>query len=77
MSMSALRNLDSEMRKAETGHMLIFLVMLFFIVYALFNGWFDAVGWILLFNIIINGYPIMLQRYNRIKLQELILLYGV
>jgi hypothetical protein len=25
-----------------------------------------------LFNLIINGYPIMLQRYNRIKLQELI-----
>ena len=25
----------------------------------------------LLFNILINGYPIMLQRYNRIKLQEL------
>jgi len=25
-----------------------------------------------LFNILINGYPIMLQRYNRIKLQELI-----
>lgn len=24
------------------------------------------------FNVIINGYPVMLQRYNRIKLQELI-----
>jgi len=24
----------------------------------------------LVFNVVINGYPIMLQRYNRIKLQE-------
>ena len=26
----------------------------------------------LAFNVIINGYPVLLQRYNRIKLQELI-----
>jgi hypothetical protein len=31
----------------------------------------------LVFNILINGYPIMLQRYNRIKLQELILQHEV
>ena len=69
---SALRNLDSEMRKAETGHVLIFVLMLSFVSYALLRGWLDAVVWMLLFNIIINGYPIMLQRYNRIKLRELI-----
>ena len=74
---SALRHLDGEMRKAETGHVVIFLLILLFIGYALFRGWFDAVGWILLFNIIINGYPIILQRYNRIKLQELILGQGI
>ena len=60
------------MRKAETVHVYIFLLMLVFISYALLNGWFDAVGWMLAFNILINGYPIMLQRYNRIMLQELI-----
>jgi hypothetical protein len=69
---AALQHLDYEMRKAETGHVFIFLLMLVFISYALLNGWFDAVGWLLAFNILINGYPIMLQRYNRIMLQELI-----
>ena len=69
----ALRTLDTEMRKAETGHVLIFVVMLLFVGYALLQGWLDAVAWLLLFNILINGYPIMLQRYNRIKLQELVL----
>jgi hypothetical protein len=27
---------------------------------------------LLAFSVIINGYPVMLQRYNRIKLQNLI-----
>jgi len=71
-TVSALRNLENEMRKAETGHVLIFVLMLLFVGYALWNGWLDAVGWMLLFNILFNGYPIMLQRYNRIKLQDLI-----
>jgi len=43
-----------------------------YVGYVLLKGWLDAVVWMLLFNILINGYPIMLQRYNRIKLQELI-----
>jgi len=65
------------MRKAESGHVIIFMLMLAFIAYALLSGWFDAAGWMLLFNVIINGYPIMLQRYNRIKLQELIQGQGI
>ena len=68
----ALQGLESEMRKAETGHALIFVLVLLFVGYGLLKGWLDAVAWMLLFNILINGYPIMLQRYNRIKLQELI-----
>lgn len=68
----ALQGLENEMRKAETGHVLIFALMLVYIGYVWLQGWLDAVGWVLLFNILINGYPIMLQRYNRIKLQALI-----
>jgi hypothetical protein len=71
-TVSALQSLLGEMQKAETGHALIFVLVLLFVGYALFKGWLDAVAWMLLFNILINGYPIMLQRYNRIKLQELI-----
>jgi len=68
----ALQQLDHEMRQAETGHVFIFVAMLLFSGYALLQGQLGAVGWMLVFNVMINGYPIMLQRYNRIKLQELI-----
>lgn len=74
---SGLQHLDSEMRKAETGHLIVFLLVLLFVIYALIMGWFDAAGWLLAFNVLINGYPIMLQRYNRIKLQEIIQKLGI
>lgn len=67
-----LRNLENEMRKAETSHLAIFFMVLVLVIYALFKGWFDAAAWLLLFNILFNGYPVLLQRYNRIKIQELI-----
>jgi hypothetical protein len=68
----ALQHLDHQMRNAETAHVYIFILMLIFSGYALIKGGPAAMGWMLGFNILINGYPIMLQRYNRIKLQELI-----
>ncbi len=39
------------MCQAETAHALIFSLTLLFVGYAAFNGWLDAVVWILLFNI--------------------------
>ncbi len=71
-TVAALQHLDHEMQQAEAGHVYIFLLIMVFVSYALLNGWLDAVGWMLAFNILINGYPIMLQRHNRIMLQELI-----
>lgn len=71
-TVAALQQLDQEMRKAEAIHVFIFIVMWLFISFAVLRGWFDAAGWLLLFNVLINGYPVMLQRYNRIKLHELI-----
>jgi hypothetical protein len=58
------------MRKAEMSHLFIFLIILAFMLYALANGWFSAAGWLLIFNMLINGYPVILQRYNRVKLQS-------
>jgi len=68
----ALQHLDREMKKAETAHLYIFLLMLVFSAYTLFRAGLVSMSWMLGFNILINGYPIMLQRYNRIKLQGLI-----
>jgi hypothetical protein len=69
---SALQSLEKETRKAETGHLLVFIIILFFVGYAFAEGWLATAGWLLLFNILFNGYPVMLQRYNRQKLLRLI-----
>ncbi|MBV9788916.1 MAG: hypothetical protein JOZ51_12115 [Chloroflexi bacterium] len=71
-TLSALRRLDREMRKAETSHVYIFVLMLCLMVYALLRQWLDALLWVFVFNLIFNGYPIMLQRYNRARLKLLI-----
>jgi hypothetical protein len=64
--------LENETRSAEAGHGIIFLLMLGLTLYALARGWWDAVGWLMLFNIIFNAYPVLLQRYNRIRLIRII-----
>lgn len=65
-----LDELDDALRNAETGHLLALLIMGVLTLYALTQQWWDAVGWLLLFNILINGYPIMIQRYNRLRLHQ-------
>ncbi len=71
-TVSALRTLEGEMRKAETSHLVIFFMILLPVGYALFKGWLDAMAWLLLFNVLFNGYPVLLQRYNRLKIEALI-----
>ena len=31
----------------------------------------DSAVWLAVFNIVFNAYPVMLQRYNRLRLQRL------
>jgi hypothetical protein len=71
-TIAALQSLGADMQKAESGHVVIFALMMVYVGCTLLKGWLDAALWAMLFNILINGYPVMLQRYNRIKLQELI-----
>jgi hypothetical protein len=71
-TLADLHQLDQKMRQAETSHVYLFWFMVLFISYALWRQWFDAAGWLLAFNGIINGYPILLQRYNRIRVQRLL-----
>ena len=65
---SSLSGLAQKMRDGEAGHLIIFLIMLVILGYAVINGWWDLAAWLLLFNILINVYPMMLQRYNRARL---------
>jgi hypothetical protein len=64
----AFAQLDAAMRGAETNHVIMFLIVLLAIAHAILRGWWDAAAWTLLFNVLINAYPVMLQRYNRGRL---------
>ena len=68
---AGLAKLDGDMREAETNHVIMFLVVVLAIGHALVRGWWSAAAWTLLFNVVINVYPVMLQRYNRGRLAPL------
>ncbi len=67
-----LQRLDAQMRNAEEVHVLGFLVNL--VLAALFGLLRDSrfFLWLGVFNVIINLYPIFLQRYNRSRVQMLL-----
>ena len=70
---NSLDMLDQTMRNAETAHVLTFIGVLLLTGYALLHQEFKFFLWIAGLNIMINGYPVMLQRYNRDRLQHLII----
>jgi hypothetical protein len=61
---------DVQTRRNEQGHLLWLLVTAPPTFYALFYGWAALAWWLFLGNLIINAYPIMLQRYNRARIQR-------
>jgi hypothetical protein len=67
-----LAGLEKEMRKAEGGHLLAFITVTLATVFAAVQGWLDAAGWLLLFNVPFNLYPVMLQRCNRARIQRIL-----
>lgn len=62
---ASLAVLDERMQQAEAIHEMLLVATLAVAVNAAARGWWDAAGWILLFNVLFNVYPAMLQRYNR------------
>ena len=67
---ASLAGLDEQMRQAEAVHEILLVGTLAVVVNAAVRGWWDAAGWTLLFNVLGNGYPAMLQRYNRARLAQ-------
>jgi hypothetical protein len=60
-----LAHLDQRMRDAESSHGILLVVTLGVAVHQAALGRWASAGWILLFDLAMNGYPVMLQRYNR------------
>jgi Glycosyl-4,4'-diaponeurosporenoate acyltransferase len=54
----------------EAGHLLIFAVILGITLWALVSGWRDTVAWLLLFNLLHNGYPVLSVRQIRARLSR-------
>lgn len=61
----SLDRLDAAMRTAEATHAVLFVATLPVVVHAIARRWWAAAAWTLVFDLLINGYPVMLQRYNR------------
>ncbi len=66
-----LAALEREMYKAEAGHLVVFLAVTMTAVFAAVRGWLDSAGWLMLFNVPLNFYPVMLQRRNRAHIQRI------
>ena len=60
-----LAALDERMCEAEASHAVLLVVVLMVVVHAVARGWWVAAVWTLVFDVLMNGYPVMLQRYNR------------
>lgn len=63
-----LAHLDQRMRDAEASHAVLFVATLPIVVHAAVRGWWVAAAGTLLFDVLMNGYPVILQRYNRARL---------
>ncbi len=65
-----LAHLDQRMRDAEAAHGLLFVATLGVVLHALARGWWTAAALTLVFDVLLNGYPVMLQRDNRARLRR-------
>lgn len=60
--------LDRQMRVAEASHAYLFVLTLPWAAWAAARGAFAAAAATVVFDVLVNGYPAMLQRYNRARL---------
>jgi len=54
----------------EAGHLVIFVVIVGITLWALASGWWDTAAWLLLFNLLHNGYPVLSVRQVRARLHR-------
>jgi hypothetical protein len=65
-----LATLEQTMKDAEASHLVLLVATLGVVVNAVIRGWWLAAALTLLFDVLLNGYPVMLQRYNRALLHD-------
>jgi uncharacterized membrane protein len=67
----SLESLASDMRAAETAHLMALVIVASLTVYSASTGRHMAALWLIGCNLLVNAYPIMLQRYNRGRIQTI------
>jgi hypothetical protein len=66
-----LNRIESATIGAEVCHGATFILALLIAMFFLAVGQFSEAVWILAFNMLLNGYPVMLQRANRWRVQQI------
>jgi hypothetical protein len=62
---AALHHLHHQTKKSELGHLIIVLIVFGFNLFVAFKFGVLSSLWLLALNVLLNLYPIFLQRYNR------------
>ena len=70
-NMAAIKHLEYKTRESEFGHLLIFFIVLAVAIFVGFYYGFAKSLSLHILNIILNLYPIFIQRYNRPRLQKI------
>ncbi|RFZ85062.1 hypothetical protein DYU05_05505 [Mucilaginibacter terrenus] len=73
--LQAIEQLEYNTRQAEFNHLSIFIIVQIIWIYACVVHSFKGAIWLLVLNVLLNLYPILVQRYNRPRLQRIIRLY--
>ncbi len=68
-NLSSLQAYERASRVAETGHLVIGFLVLVLTGYVALTHSLAEARWLILFNVLFNIYPILLQRYTRPRLQ--------
>ena len=71
-NLNALTHLEYRTKQSELGHVIIFFIILGFTAYVAIKYAFTESLWLVFLNVILNVYPVLLQRYNRPRLQRAI-----
>ena len=69
-TLAQIEQLAQRMRDAEASHAVLFTATLPVVGHAVVRGWWLAAVLTFVFDVLMNGYPMMLQRYNRARLAD-------
>ena len=68
---SSIDRLEDQMLFAEKNHTICFVLNIFTMIYLGYSELWELIPSMLFFNFLLNFYPIITQRYNRARIQEI------